>query len=615
MKVWEVMSQEAPKARLDTRITKARALLRKSDRRIVVVLKDPITRKMEGFIARRDALTVTSAKSDRVLREIIREAPYALPSQDIEEVVSEMRKHNLYEIPVIEDEVNKVFVGSVSTRDILRGLRLAGYRPKAVVVNEIMTTDNIERYLLPQQERITKAWPRLVKGEVPAIIVVRSEKMPRPVGILTPKDLIDSGRWYFRREGEKILTTPARIRNIMTRGVVVARPNTPIDDVVDMMIENDFTLVPVIDENGFVIGVVTQFDVIRAFLEGAKPERVRVPVAPKPIPAASEELSREAYLQQVLVKAKPLEASRITAKEATIEEIPAVKISDTVEHALRVMLRHKVDHILVVDDDGRVLGSVSKRRLLYAIGIKGPLWRRRAQDREFIKDVLNESLPIVYEDTPIEDVARRMIENDSEIALVVNTRGELVGVVTKEKLVEAFLKVAPDDLKVADLVAPGKVSIVHPHHTLTHAVKKLRAYYLDALVVVDGKEVKGVVSVNRLPFIALEDARKGHRSRKLIWVRRLEKGWRKAGRYIKITPILVEDAMVPMEETVSLDERAERAVKLMFEKGVDGVPVVDERGNPVGVLCKLDIVRELARRAPLKKIEREIKEVRVKTSE
>lgn len=612
MKVWEVMSQDVPKARLDTKITRARALLRKSDRRMVVVLKDPISRKMEGYVVRRDLLTVTSARSDRVLSEIIREFPYALPSQDIEEILPEMEKRNLYEIPVIKDEINKVFVGSVNTRDILRALRSAGYKPKALVVNEIMTTENIEKYLMPQQERITKAWPKLVKGEVPAIIVIRDEKIPRPVGILTPKDLIDSGRWYFRRESETPLTTVARIRTIMTRGAIVARPDTPIDDVVEMMIENDFTLVPVIDDNGFVIGVVTQFDVIRAYLEGAKPERVRLPVAPRPIPVVAEEVSREAFLQQVLVKVKPIEASGITAKEAIIEEIAAVKISETVEHALKVMLRRKVDHILVIDDEGRILGSVSKRRLLHAIGIKGPLWKRRAHDKEFIRDVINEKLPIVYENTPIEDVARKMVENDSEVALVVNARGELLGIVTKDTLVEAFLKIAPGDLKIANLMAPGKISIVHPHHTLTHAVKKLRAYYLDALAVAIGNEVKGVVSVNHLPFVALEDARKGHRSRKLIWVRKLEKGGRKAGRYVKITPILVEDVMIPMKETVSLDERVQKAVEIMFKKRVDGVPVVDEKGSPVGILCKLDIVRELARRAPLKKVEKEIKEVRVK---
>ncbi len=615
MRIWEVMSTDAPRVTPETKITKARALLRKSDRRVVVVLRDPVSKKMEGYLDRRDVLVVTSAKSDRLVKEALREFPFALPEQDIEQVIGDMEKNNLFEIPVVNNEVERRYLGTVSVRDMLKALRAEGYKPRATVVNEIMTVKNLDRYILPQNERITKAWPRLVKGEVPAIIVVRDEKNRKPVGILTPKDLVDTGKWYFRREAERILSTPARIRTIMTRGVIVARPNTPIEYVADMMVRNDFSVVPVVDEEGNVIGVVTQFDVLRAYLEGAKPERKKLPAAPTPIAVEAGEMpvyqSRGAILQQVAVETAPIKVSGLTARDAAIEELPAVSITDTVEHVLNVMLRHRVNHVIVLDEEGRVAGSVSKRSLLHAIGVKGPLWRRRAGDKEFIRDVLNEKLPIVFEDTPIEDVARRMVEADSEIALVVNKKGELVGIVTKDTLVEAFRKTAPKDLKVANLMAPGKVAVVHPHHSLAHAVKKLKAYYLDALTVADGNIVKGVVSVSHLPFVALEDARVGHRSKKLLWVRRLEKGGRKAGRYIKITPLLVEDVMVPLEVAVKTSDPVEKAVEAMLEHGVDGVPVVDEEGNVAGVICKLDVVRELARSAPLKKME-EVKEARVK---
>ncbi len=615
MRVWEVMSTDAPRVSLDTKITKARALLRKSDRRVVVVLRDPVSKKMEGYLDRRDVLVVTSSKSNRLVKEVLREFPFALPEQNIEDIIGDMEGQNLFEIPVINDPVERRYLGTISVRDMLRALMKEGFKPKATVVNEIMTVKGLDKYVLPQNERITKAWPRLVKGEVPAIIVVRDEKTRRPVGILTPKDLVDTGKWYFRREAEHMVTTPARIRTVMTRGVIVARPNTPIEYVADMMVRNDFSVVPVVDEEGNLIGVVTQFDVLRAYLEGAKPERKKLPAAPTPIAVETGEMpvyqSRGAILQQVAVEAKPLEVSGLTARDATIDELPAVRITDTVEHLLNVMLRHRVNHVIVIDEEGRVVGSVSKRSLLHAIGIKGPLWRRRAGDREFIMDVLNEKLPIVFEDTPLEDVARRMVEADSEIALVVDKKGELVGIVTKDTLVEAFRKIAPEDLKVSNLMAPGKIAVVHPHHSLAHAVKKLKAYYLDALTVADGNVVKGVVSVSHLPFVALEDAKVGHRSKKLLWVRRLEKAGRKAGRYIKITPLLVEDVMVPLEEAVKTSDAVVKAIDAMLEHGVDGVPVVDEEGNVAGVICKLDIVRELARSAPLRK-EEKVKEVKVK---
>ncbi|RLE67748.1 MAG: CBS domain-containing protein, partial [Thermoprotei archaeon] len=351
------------------------------------------------------------------------------------------------------------------------------------------------------------------------------------------------------------------------------------------------------------------------YLEGTKPGRIPVPVLPPPLPVTAAETpvyeSRAALIQKVMVRVVPAPLLGIRAMDVAAPEIPAVRVNDTIEHARNVMLRKRTRVVLVVDDKGKIVGSLSTRNLLYSIGTKGPLWKRRPYEKEFIREAMNPNVVIVRENAPIENVANTMVTEDAEVALVVDRRGMLAGVITKEELARALVE-ARGGVRVKNVIVPPRLGVVHPHHSLSNAVQRMKAYYLDALAVAVGGRAMGVVSENRIPFVPLEDARTGLRSRRLIWVRRLERGGRPIGRYIKITPLLVEDVLTPITATVSLDDSIRKAHDIINSNGIDGIPVEDERGGIIGVVCMHDLVRELARAA--REIERkplETEEVRM----
>lgn len=610
MRVWEIMSTSVAKVLKSARITRAREAFRKTGARVVAVVEDYARSKYAGFLTRVDVIKVTSSKSNLTVDEFLKESPTLKKDEELLDAYTLLRETGHYALPVVSTGHDKTVLGTLGFRDIIKALRAAGYIPKARAAADVMTTDSIP--VISQYAPITKAWAMLVYRGMKALVVVRSEKERVPVGTLTPKDLIDSGRWYFRRESESGVTTVAKVRTIMKRGVVVARPDTPIESIADYIVDHDFTLVPVIDEDGVIMGVVTQEDVVRAYLEGIKPGRIPVPVLPPPLPVTAAETpvyeSRAALIQRVMVRAAPAPLLGIKAIDVAAPEIPAVRVNDTIEHARNVMLRKRARIVLVLDEKGRIVGSLSTRNLLYSIGIKGPLWRRRPYEKEFIREVMNPNVVIVREGAPIENVANTMVTEDAEIALVVDKKGMLAGVITKEELVRALVETR-GGVRVKNVIVPPGLGVVHPHHSLSHAVKKMKAYYLDALAVSVGGRATGVVSENRIPFVPLEDARTGLRSRRLIWVRKLERGGRPMGRYVKITPLLVEDVLTPITATVSLDDRISKAYSIISMNEVDGVPVEDERGRIIGVVCMHDLVRELARAA------REIERKPVETEE
>jgi CBS domain-containing protein len=60
-------------------------------------------------------------------------------------------------------------------------------------------------------------------------------------------------------------------RTIMTRDVVSVRENTPVQHVVELMVEHDITGVPVVDAEDRLLGIVTEKDLMGLLYEPGRP--------------------------------------------------------------------------------------------------------------------------------------------------------------------------------------------------------------------------------------------------------------------------------------------------------------------------------------------------------
>ncbi len=600
MKVWEVMKEPPAKLLPRAPLVVARRIFRDTEARVIPIINDERMNRVIGFLTRVEAIIPTSTKSNLRVVDVARDHPLIRADASIEEAVKTLEEFGVYAAPVVDE--NERLLGVVSLRDVVEALSKQGIKPRAETVSEVMTTENIDDMIVEPDERINRVWSKFVYRGLPAVIVVRSKQEPYPIGIVTPYDLIRKGRWRFHREIQAgKIVAPAKVKRIMTRGVIVATPDTRLEDVVKYMVENDFSVIPVVDDDGRIVGVVTQLDVVKAYLEGAKPERVKVKPMPMPKPVEAEERveyrSEQQLLQEVAVAPKEdvyVELG-LKAKDIARSEMPAITINDTVEHARNEMLRRKTDYLLVIDEAGRIVGVVSKWNMLRALALKGPLWRRRVYDKFFIDYVMDKVIPRVKADEPLENVALKLVSNGVDVAIVEDENGEIVGFITKDDLIDAYATSQVGKLLVENVMVPGRLAIVHPHHSLAHVVNKMKTLGLDALVVYDGSKIVGVVSANRLPFVAYEDALSGRKSRRLIWVRKLVKGGAKKARFVKVAPLVAADATVEVKKTLRPEDDVIKAIEYMKEENVDGIPVVDETGRPIGIITKNTILREMAR--------------------
>lgn len=130
------------------------------------------------------------------------------------------------------------------------------------------------------------------------------------------------------------------VQNWMTTDVVSVGPDTSLLKVGKLMKDHHIRRIPVVDENGQVVGIISDRDVRDA----------------SPSKATTLDMYEMHYLLAEL-KAKNI----MTAKPIT------VKPTDTVEQAALIMLDNKVGGLPVVDDSGKIVGIISDHDVFKAL--------------------------------------------------------------------------------------------------------------------------------------------------------------------------------------------------------------------------------------------------------
>lgn len=79
----------------------------------------------------------------------------------------------------------------------------------------------------------------------------------RLVGIITERDLL-------KAMAERVHTSEARVRQWMTEDPVTASSDTDVEEAAETMLEHGFRHLPVVDDNGLVVGLVSLRRVVGA---------------------------------------------------------------------------------------------------------------------------------------------------------------------------------------------------------------------------------------------------------------------------------------------------------------------------------------------------------------
>ena len=146
-----------------------------------------------------------------------------------------------------------------------------------------------------------------------------------------------------------------KAQDIMTLGVVSVQSNASVMRAVQLMLQNEISGLPVVDDKGSLVGIVTEGDFLRRGELGTQRKR----------PRWLEFLVGPGRLAEEYVHACGRKVDEIMTPEPY-----TVSVDTPVDEIVRLMEKHRIKRLPVVEN-GKPVGMVSRANLLAALARAG----------------------------------------------------------------------------------------------------------------------------------------------------------------------------------------------------------------------------------------------------
>ena len=132
--------------------------------------------------------------------------------------------------------------------------------------------------------------------------------------------------------------------DVMVRDVVTVKPETDVASAIKLLIEHDISALPVVDDAGAVVGMLSEADLVRRKEIGTEKHR----------PWWLEALTPGSMLAEDFAKAHGLRVSEVMSPHvvSASEETPLAEIATLLE-------KHRIKRVPIIED-GKLVGIVSR---------------------------------------------------------------------------------------------------------------------------------------------------------------------------------------------------------------------------------------------------------------
>jgi CBS domain-containing protein len=242
-----------------------------------------------------------------------------------------------------------------------------------------------------------------------------------PAGLITVEDVSVYHYSSTLREG----LPDVRVEEVMTREVTTIHPEAPLAEVVEKLLDKDYTALPVVDSTNRVVGIISDTDLLqRGDME------VSISLKKSVDPALARNLITR------------LRRSVRTVAEVMTTEPITIAPQASLSEAARAMSRMKLKRLPVVDSEKHLLGIISRLNILNVLAAAHLPQEARTHAvgahparAQSVAEVMDTDVPTVSAETGLSDVLALLARTRVKRVVVVDAERRVVGIISDTDLV------------------------------------------------------------------------------------------------------------------------------------------------------------------------------------
>jgi CBS domain-containing protein len=276
------------------------------------------------------------------------------------------------------------------------------------------------------------------------------------------------------------------------------------------------------------------------------------------------------------------------ARDVMTSPVFVVSPHDNVAYARNLMVKHKISRVLIMDN-GKLVGILTKKDIAYRLKQQGAAWRRRSVDQVAVSSIAAVDPVVVTPGTGIRGVAWLFVEKNISCVPVVEA-GAVIGIVTKSDLMRSAL-VGSLGGTIRDVMED--VATVNRQHSLDHVINVMSARNDKVVVTNDDGTLAGIITETNLAFF--EDGKRSSGVEKDVARQGQTRADGTGGQVtVAANRVTAEDVMTSPVIIVLPDETLARAIALMGREHKNSLVVI-ENNTISGIIKRDDIIKEVAK--------------------
>ncbi len=279
------------------------------------------------------------------------------------------------------------------------------------------------------------------------------EMAPNALIVVQEIEIIQSGTAF--KEG----LPDVKVAEVMRRDVATVHAESPLTEVVELLLDKDYTAVPVVDADGKLVGVVSDNDLLT---RGG----MRITIS----------LKKATDLEYVRGLHESLESPSRTVSEVMTSEVITTSPDMLLAKAARLMVDRHVKRLPVVDASGKLVGILGRLDILNTIAaVHLPEWHPEARNLRALAtvgEVMTRDVPTVHESATLEEVFELLVSSSHKRVVVVDDRRHVAGIIADSDLIS---KVSRESWPGVMEILVSKVPIESISGSARKHIQKIRA--------------------------------------------------------------------------------------------------------------------------------------------